>query len=196
MPTFAGTLNVPPIGVTRVAAVTADGMVTAEAAADLNGAWTLQTEAAPEWIIASLSGRGVAAVATRPDDAASLRFPPLMELQLSFPDAPPHIPVSIDPIDLEAFPSDLHGALTLHVQAIVNLHVATIPGEGTQRVQLQRGTYRISGRTFTLRPDFGETFVLDRIVDEESGAVLPATNGEVVVRVAKNAVFRAHFAQA
>lgn len=195
MATFAGTLNVPPIGVTRVAAVTADGMVTAEAAPDPNGVWTLQTAAAPEWLIASLSGRGVAAKAARPDDAASLQLPPLIEVQLVFPDAPRYMQVSIDPIDLEGFPSELRGALTLHARPIVNLHVATIPAEDTQHVLLQRGTYRIAGRTFALRPDFGEMFALDRLVDEESGEVLRTTDGEVVVRVAKAARFRAQFAR-
>lgn len=177
----------------RVAALDEAGNLLAEATAAADGTWKLETDAHAEWIIVVLSESAIAAAAVRPSDAANLRLPPLVELQLEFPDAPRGAVLWIDPVTLDGVPPELVSALSLRPGPVIELHLATLSTAAPQRIALQRGTYRTSGRTFALGVDFGETFVLDRIVDEESGVVLPATNGEVVVTMAKDARFRAHF---
>lgn len=196
---FSGRLN--DVGETgsasRIVALGAHGAVLSEVHADEGGAWALASPEPPEWIIAALSGRRIAAAHTRADSLQDLRLPSLVTLQFDFLGEPSGAVLWIDPVDLEGFPADLLGALRTHPGNIIDLHLGEIPAASSQLFQAQRGRYRISGGRVAIhpgQPPGSGGLVLDRLVDARTGAALAALNGELFLDVQGPARYRVLFA--
>jgi hypothetical protein len=181
---------------TRIVAVGPGGSVLAETQSGDDGAWALPSQPTPEWIVASLSGRRIAAVAARPSHLKDLQFPALMNLQFEFPGAPQGSTLWIDPVEIEGLPPELLLSLRLRANHTIELHLGEVPAAAAQEFQAQRGRYRISGGRISIRPQMGKgmgTFILDRLVDPKTGAIQAARNGEVVISLHESGTFQAFF---
>ena len=198
MPDLSGTL----IGAgsdasARVIAVGDRGDVLSETHAGKDGSWTLRTGHPVAWVVASLTGSRIAAVAAEPGNTHVLQFPPLVDVQFAFSEPPTGALVWIDPVQIEGFPSELLPALRLHANRTLDIHLGELPATGTQRFPVQRGSYRISGGVMAFSPQpTSSAFVLDTVVDEASGATLRGVGGEVVAVVTAGVRYRVGFAPA
>jgi hypothetical protein len=175
----------------RVVGLDANGDVRAEAGVDAQGNWQLAAPVALSFVIAQLTGIGIAAALEPPANAAALRLPDRQTCRIEFTAVPAGARIWVDPISLDGFPDQYLPALRLHPDGTMDLHLGDYPCDPVGlTLQLQPGRYRVAGGVISLRPtgmsDAG--FAIDRIEDLTAGLVLPSHEfdvgpGGVVLRV-------------
>ena len=190
-----GTLNHGP-GQTRVVAI-ANHRLLAAIMTGANGRWSLDTEVAPEWIVAQRRQTAVAAAAAAPADAAQLHLPELVELELEQAGAVPHMTVWVDPVELAGLPHELIWSLFAEPDQVVALHVAelVLPPRGkSMTIPVQRGRFRLSGGTISLRPSIGaDPWRLAGVTNLDTGIRIEGQAGLVIIDIQGPARYRLDF---
>jgi hypothetical protein len=150
------------------------------------GLWSLETEARPDWIVAQCGEKAVGAAVIAPDEAARLELPELVKLDLE-QGSEETVTAWVDPIELIGFPSDLVWSLFVQADSVVKLHVAelALPPRGRRAtVFVQRGRYRLSGGTVSLRPSIGaHPMQLVSVTDVTSGVRIVSREGVAILDV-------------
>lgn len=143
----------PSPGPVRILGLGAGDAVLAEAMADRDGRWELSSPAPVEWVVAHLSGTGIAAVAGPAAEAPSLRLPELLATRIAFEAAPPGARLWLDPMALSGLSGRFLPALRRHPEGTIDLHLLDrdAAGEGLT-VLLQPGRYRLGGGVLAIRP--------------------------------------------
>jgi hypothetical protein len=161
-----------------------------------DGRWTLDPVAQPQWIVAQCRRLAVAAVAA-PPDAAHLRFPDLVELELEQDGAEKVLTVWVDPVELVGFPHDLIWSLFAEPDDVVELHVAELqlPPRGKRvTIPVQRGRFRLSGGTVALSPRAGLGAVqLAGVTHIDTGIRIPSQAGQAIIDIHGPARYRLDF---
>jgi hypothetical protein len=180
----------------RVVAL-ADRRLVAAVPVGADGRWRLDTDAQLDWIIVQCRQKAVAATAAEPADAAQLHLPELVELELEQSDAEKNMTVWVDPVDLIGFPYDLIWSLFAEPDQVVELHVAelTLPPRGKSvSIPVQRGRFRLSGGTVSLRPSFGADPVqLAGVTDVSTGIRIETKAGQAIIEIHGPARYRLDF---
>jgi hypothetical protein len=180
----------------RVVAL-ADRRLLAAVPVGADGRWRLETDAQSDWIVAQCRQKAVAAAAAAPADAAQLHLPELVELDLEQDGAEKTMTVWVDPVDLIGFPHDLIWSLFAQPDQVVDLHVAELelPPRGKRvTIPVQRGLFRLSGGTVSLRPSFGANPVqLAGVTHVATGVRIESQAGQAIIDVQGPAWYRLDF---
>jgi hypothetical protein len=182
----------PRLGPIRVAALDAAGAVLAEAWADEGGRWHLSPAGPAEWVLAQLTGTGIAAALAPVAAAAGLRLPELLATRVEIEAPPPNTRIWLDPVALDGFPDGFLPALRSHAGGVADLHLAHFEaGAAEISVLLQPGRYRLGGGVFALRPwEVGHA--LAEVVDLRTMRALPR-DGDAVLLDADGGPLRVAF---
>ncbi|MEO8455406.1 MAG: hypothetical protein ABI454_09610, partial [Sphingomicrobium sp.] len=160
-------------GAVRVAGLDSGGGVCAETTVDRQREWRLSAPRQIASIVVQQTQTGIAARLFDATDAEVLRLPILQACRIEFASQPPGAHLWVDPISLDSFPDELLGALRLHPEGTIDLHLVDYAcSEGDLILYLQPGRYRIGGGRLALRPSAeteGEAIHVCRIDDLESG---------------------------
>lgn len=202
---YQGTLTykTPCSAAARVAAISGH-RVLAETAPGPDGRWTIETEAEADRIIAQCLQTAVAAVDGHPGAPAHLELPEMVDLALDLDTGQAGfaggVTVWLDPMDLEGFPRNLIGVLFARPGGITALHLGEsilFPGSAPAVVSAQRGRYRLSGGTVSLRPGFGAgALQLAGVTEVASGRRIAAQDGVVIIDVTAPGRYRLWFESA
>lgn len=197
------TYKTPCSAAARVAAVSGH-RVLAETAPGPDGRWTLETVTEADRIIAQLRQTAVAAVAEDPGAAARIELPELVDLALDLDTGQAGlaggVKVWLDPVELEGFPRNFIGTLFARPGGITAIHLGEctlFPGSGPAVVPVQRGRYRLSGGTVSLRPGFGaDALQLAGVTAKGSEKRMTAQDGVVIIDVTAPGSYRLVFERA
>jgi hypothetical protein len=180
----------------QVLALTADREVAARGSAGTDGRWRLEVGEEPAWVVARTRGSRLAAAAARPADAATLVLAPTVTVAFEPSPALPGTVLWIDPLDLDGFPGELLAALQSLSPGVVELHGMELPADVPVAVELQRGTYALSGGRLAVTPldptGQGGIEVL-AVEDEDTGDVLAPSGGAVTLPLVDDRRLRVRF---
>jgi hypothetical protein len=167
----------------RIVALSDQRALLAEGSMDTKGNWSLDLLVQPANVVAQFGGSRLGAVQYSIAEAARMSMPSFVSIQFWAIDPFEGATVRLDPIELEGYPQDLNWVLRSHPNQIVDLHVAEMPcGRDPLALQLQRGTYRLSGGTIAIR-SFEKNLILYSVTNEDTGVITKAINGDVVLDV-------------
>lgn len=189
----------------RVLAVQQQGHVLrGETSLEADGSWGLEVHGQVDYVVVQVRGSRLAAAAVSVGESAQVSLPELVRVQFELfgPDANVEMPLDVylDPVDLEGFPPSLLWALTASLTEgaqTVDLHVgAKSLAEGSACLQVQRGSYVISGGTHALGPLGVPGQQIDRLVDRASGSIHRTTDHDVELRIDSDSTFLVAMASA
>ena len=193
MSQITGVLDDPRGGRVRVVCVRGTE-ITAEALVDgPGGAFSVEPSEPPDWVVVQTVASRLAAVALRPAPVLRIGLADTARVTLQAEQPPAGAGLWLDPLRLEGFPDELLWVLRARPDGSVALHVldATL-SDGSAHLDLQVGTYRLSGGLQPVRP-WDAAATLSRVVDRATGRTLPVSRGESTFAVTGGAVLEVTF---
>jgi hypothetical protein len=153
-----------------------------------DGPWALEHEGDIDLVVVQVDGDRIAATTAAPIDGQTVALPPLVALRLLVQSAADNAMLWLDPMHLDGFPDELLWALRIHPGGTIDFHIGAWGlGEPELSLAVQPGTYRLSGGTVALHPGQQGSTVTQ--VAGPGGAVIEASDGEVVLKISGNSVY-------
>lgn len=164
----------------RVASVGAGSTIIDETEVNADGPWSLNVTEAAEWIVAHTTGSRFATFAARPQENMEIVFPEVVQLDLQFEGLDGPAALWLDPLQVQGFPNELLWALRAHPDNIVDLHLVQLQLPGVNKLEIQRGTYNLSGGRFAISDEIINTSLrLTRGLDQTAGTLVEARDGGI-----------------